>query len=199
MEIYKRRLQVKQYAKQHGLFFADAFYELLAETRELRFDELQEIRLPNGQAHLFFLNEGCVAGTLEEGPENPWFRLLVGPSVFGDFSSLLEIGVPKFHWFALGRVYVLAIPITVLADAFDKFPDRLEKLSKHIGGLESGRMHLLNQLARMPLGQKIELLETEHPALLVQSRYSHVAKYLGVSRESLSRVLKTKMYRPSLH
>ena len=92
----------------------------------------------------------------------------------------------------------MAIPINILVGNLSITPLYLEKLVKHLSSVEIKRMHFLIHLSKLKALEKLNYLESEFPELLLKTRNSLLPNFLGLTRETLSRVLKEKKYQPSL-
>ncbi|WP_373496224.1 hypothetical protein [Aquiflexum sp.] len=198
MDVYRKKLQVKLYSLKYGLFFREHFYELLQHTKILTFSEFDHIKLPIQNDHLFFINEGLVAGTLEKKVDTKWYRLVKDMEVFGNFQELTGIEIPKFYWHAVTKVELMAIPINILVSKLSISPPNLENLVRHLSSVEIKRMHFLNHLSKLSAIEKFNFLESEIPELILKTRTSLLSNFLGLTRETLSRILKEKMHQPSL-
>jgi CRP-like cAMP-binding protein len=77
-------------------------------------------------------------------------------------------------------------------------PEYLQKLKIHLASLESIRMNHLNILSKLSANEKLQYLEVNMPDILVKVNYQYIAKYLGLSRETISRLLKANNFFPGL-
>jgi CRP-like cAMP-binding protein len=198
MDNYKKRVQVKQYAMANDLFFTKYFHRLLPEVKNLSFGEMDQIKLPFNQPMLYFLNKGSVVATGTKGIKDHWYRLVTELNVFGDIGQISGIAGPRFLWFALSSVDLMAIPIQTLQDVLADNPEYLQKLKIHLASLESIRMNHLNILSKLSANEKLQYLEVNMPDILVKVNYQYIAKYLGLSRETISRLLKANNFFPGL-
>jgi len=196
MDIYRRRLQVKQYALRHGLFFNDLFFDILEHTRVLSYNPFDSIGFPHDNECLYFLNNGLVMATLETNPDSDWHRIIYEPSPFGDISSYFLLDSNKLSWYAISQVSLLAIPLKKLMGFFEGFPLEESLLKSHLIRLEMERITLINRLSKMNTKEKIGFLELNYPDLIIRTKSTFLAKYLGVSRSILSKTIKQKSFRP---
>ncbi|SMD44449.1 cAMP-binding domain of CRP or a regulatory subunit of cAMP-dependent protein kinases [Aquiflexum balticum DSM 16537] len=196
MDIYKRRLQIKQYALKHSLFFNDLFYGILENTRVLSYNPFDLIGFHDDNDFLYFLNDGLVMATLEQNPDSDWYRIIYEPSPFGDISRYFLLDNNQLSWYAISQVSLLAIPFNKLMEFFKSYPQEANLLKSHLIQLEIERINLLNKLSKMNTSEKLRFLEVNHPELIIRTKYIFLAKYLGISRSSLSKTIQQISHLP---
>lgn len=112
-----------------------------------------------------------------------------GPNGFlTDYQSFLTQQPSRYSWQALQAAELLALPYALVQRLY-----RASPTWDHVGRLMAEQVYQqLNERVELlqfyTPTQRYEYLQQQHPALLAQVSQAHLASYLGIQPESLSRI-----------
>ncbi|KEO75666.1 cyclic nucleotide-binding domain-containing protein [Anditalea andensis] len=191
MNSYKRMLEIKTYAVENGIWYEHLFKLLFEETKLLQFDKNVPIILSEVDPyHLFFVHKGAVLG-FDPHSENVT-RVVLPREMFGLYEYIEGMRVNKISWKSMGKVSVTGISITRLFKICDMLSMDINCLPLHLSSLEMTGTGLFTNLSLLSLPDKITLLESSHPRLLIELNWKILASYLHVRPESLSREISRR-------
>ncbi|UJP64878.1 cyclic nucleotide-binding domain-containing protein [Mongoliitalea daihaiensis] len=197
MNNYKRLLQIKKYALANDLFFQEIYFDMVKQSNHHHFRKNSLIKTPQGKESLFFLNQGLVIGTKDKSVKGDWTYLIHSEEVFGDYQEIVGAMMPTLNWFALSDIELISISCETFKNALIPHPAYFKKITSHLYKLEFERLETFAEINKRGLPDKLRLLETRNPDLIIESKFKDLAKYIGVSRQHLYRELMNKNYFPS--
>lgn len=171
----------------------DTDIELLVSILEKRTIKKNDFLLKEGDVaeNVFFLIEGFFRMYYIDFNGNEInYRFTRKGNFLADFQSLLTQKASQFYWQALQDSELFVLPYHKIQDAYAS-----SAAWSRFGRLMAERVYLqLNQrvellLFKTPEERYLHILETE-PQLLSEISQFHLASYLGVKPESLSRLRK---------
>lgn len=156
------------------------------------FEKPEEIRL-NGQETILYVESGIVRVFYAQLEDRPTMRFLKET----EFSSTIEYAmfedIPRYQWEALRDTTICYITYSDFEDALLIFPE-LEKLLR----IEMMRMlleyqHIAYQNRSLSAAERFEVLMRDKPEIILQCKGTHIASYLGITPQALSKLRSSKM------
>lgn len=191
MNRYKRKIDIKTYAKANGLWYVQIFKSLFNLSCVLRYDSFQLI--PCGKDdpyHLFYVHKGMVWGADTE-TQNISHIIMEG-QVFGQYEGHALASFNKMTWMSIDKVTLTGINMEELKDYYQTLGVNFEDLLAHLAHIDLQRSHHHRMLSTFSLAGKLDYLEKHDPKLLVKLNWKNLAAYLQVRPETLSREIKRR-------
>ncbi|WP_157231618.1 Crp/Fnr family transcriptional regulator [Cecembia lonarensis] len=198
MVLYKRRLQLRMYMLHHKLPLDPLCRSMLEYALPFNFKNGETIRIPGNKEMIYFINKGQVIAYSKSNHFQSWLRLIGPDSLFYDFQIDPEHRLQALEWQALSQLEILAIPFQALQSNMLNFPKQWGKLINHLHQIELDRIEHLANLHALKNTDKVDYMENHLPHILLQTKYDFAAKFLGMSRESLTRIISKKNHLPSI-
>ncbi|MCI5055549.1 MAG: Crp/Fnr family transcriptional regulator [Flavobacteriales bacterium] len=143
------------------------------------------------QSNLFFLTRGLVRGFyLDENGNEITIRFINNKGWITHYSALLSKRPSKYTFQCLEESNIVKIPFEIIINGYDQFSS-LQKLGRLIA--ENVLMSLQSRVESFQfLGAEQRYLEflEKYPELFNRVSLSHLCTYLGIQRQSLSRIRK---------
>ncbi|MGK2861816.1 MAG: Crp/Fnr family transcriptional regulator [Chitinophagaceae bacterium] len=171
----------------------------MAEEEEFLKEFIKVIKVKKGvmllcegqiSRNCYYLYKGCIREFyLKEGEEITTEFYTVGDNLSDDVSKLN--GIPsQFNWECAADCIVSVVPVEVEKEMYRRFP-RLETLCRIEAEKKLGsyKQTVNNYMASTPEERYKNLIDTR-PVLFELIPQYHIASYLGVKPESLSRIRK---------
>jgi|TARA_B100000683_G_C12220604_1_gene444816 CRP-like cAMP-binding protein len=151
--------------------------------------------LVSGQVcdYLYFITKGCLRSFYidAKGIEHV-YQIRMDNNWIGDIDSYFTRQKSKYNIEALENSYLLRIPVDRLEQLFIEIPN-LERYFRIL--FQKAYINALNRLSSTMWDTAIdrynEMLK-EHPEIFQRVPLVHIASYLGITPESLSRIRKQK-------
>jgi CRP-like cAMP-binding protein len=151
--------------------------------------------LVSGQVcdYLYFITKGCLRSFFidAKGIEHV-YQIRMDNNWIGDIDSYFTRQKSKYNIEALENSYLLRIPVDRLEQLFIEIPN-LERYFRIL--FQKAYINALNRLSSTMWDTAIdrynEMLK-EHPEIFQRVPLVHIASYLGITPESLSRIRKQK-------
>ena len=151
--------------------------------------------LVSGQVcdYLYFITKGCLRSFYvdSKGIEHV-YQIRMDNNWIGDIDSYFTRQKSKYNIEALENSYLLRIPVDRLEQLFIEIPN-LERYFRIL--FQKAYINALNRLSSTMWDTAIdrynEMLK-EHPEIFQRVPLVHIASYLGITPESLSRIRKQK-------
>ncbi|TVP50555.1 MAG: Crp/Fnr family transcriptional regulator [Mongoliibacter sp.] len=199
MILYKRRIQLKSYFLAHHLPLETLGKSALELGIAMNFEKEEIIKLPNNKDVIFFVNKGLAAAFSKDANVNSWTRLIGENTIFLISSSTTDSLFEAFEWRSLTKLKVMAIPYQRFKESLGNFSSHWEEFCIHLHKMEVQSMKHLAAISTLKSTEKIEYLEDHYTSILLQANYTFIAKFIGLKRESLSRLISQKKHMPSLY
>lgn len=186
-------------AKQLKVFF-DTFYETPIESWETFASFLQSkvfqkneiIKYPNTtEKHLYFIVKGLAGIFVGKENHDICIDLCFDNEFLNDYSSFLLQKESPLYVMALEKTEVLSISFDDLMELYKRDPGKqlrlviAENLFLH---KQAQQIEILTLTAEE---RYIKLLQL-HPEIILKTPQKHLASYLGITPESLSRIRKKR-------
>ena len=138
----------------------------------------------------YYLYKGCVREfCLKDGEEITTEFYTVGDSLSDDVSKLNNVP-SQFNWECAVDCIVSVVPVEIEREMYKRFP-RLETLCRIEAERKLGEFkHTVNHYMASTPEERYENLRQNRPELFELVPQYHIASYLGVKPESLSRIRK---------
>ncbi|MBW3466606.1 Crp/Fnr family transcriptional regulator [Arthrospiribacter ruber] len=198
MTLYKRRLQLKHYFEVHKLPLDTLCRQAMQLGIAMDFNKEEEIRFPDNNETVFFINKGIAAAISDQGSDS-WSRL-AGENTLITMLSHTDKGLfQKLEWYSLTKLKVLAIPYLAFKESQKKFMLHWEEFCIHLHKMEVMNMNHMAIINSLKSKEKIQYLEENFTDLVLQANYGILAKFIGLKRESFSRLISQKNQMPSIY
>ncbi|MHA4846692.1 Crp/Fnr family transcriptional regulator [Flavitalea antarctica] len=184
----------------HEIVNAVDFQHVLSEEEAAFFSEFNNvIKVKKGQLLLregqiarncYHIYKGCVREfCLKDGEEITTEFYTVGDSISDDISKLQNIPT-QLNWECAADCIVSVVPVEIEKEMYKRFP-RLEALCRIEAEKKASgyKQTVYNYLASTP-EERYENLRLNRPELFDLVPLYHIASYLGLKPESLSRIRK---------
>lgn len=139
--------------------------------------------------HVFFLTQGFVRMFYVDPDGTEINARFTGENdFFVDFNSFLTQTPSRYYWQAMQDTYVLAFPYQKVQALYRQSPDW-----NRFGRLMAERVYLtanerVEMLQFLTPEQRYKYVLDRYPALLANISQAHLASFLGIKPESLSRI-----------
>ncbi|MFD2201815.1 Crp/Fnr family transcriptional regulator [Shivajiella indica] len=194
MVLYKRRLQLRLYMLNSQLPLDPLARFMMEYAVPLDFKKNEKIKSPGNKEAFFFINKGMVTAFDTQLSNSPYLRLLGPNNLFVSLNS--NSPFTQLSWQALSPSKLLYIPYIPIKNNLAPFYLQWEKLIQHIQEIEKERMHHHSILNALKNNEKLDYLEKNLPKILIKSNYGTIARFIGISRETLVRLISKKNHMP---
>lgn len=179
--------------KQHFPFLSESDIDLLLEIGTHHTLKNKEVvhSLHNKTIPLYFILRGMVRGYLieEEGEERtlfirPTYTFFTSPEV------LKKEKKSKFTFEAINETELLEIPFSQFEELVN---NNLSFAKLYIDALKENVITLIGRVEMLAANtpeERYEYLIQNHPAFFQNASLKHIANYLGITPNSLSRIIK---------
>lgn len=138
--------------------------------------------------HFYFIQQGMIRSyRIIDGNDITYNFFVVG-EICGDYEAVLKQTASKQYFQAIVPTTVLAFNFSSMEDLFDEHP-RIERIARKVA--ESSFLRLLDRVIEFQsetLEQRYRKLVDRHESILKDAPLQHIATYLGVKPQSLSRI-----------
>ncbi|PSL01249.1 CRP-like cAMP-binding protein [Cecembia rubra] len=164
----------------------------------VNFKKEESIKMPGNKEMIYFINKGQAIAYSQSNQFQSWVRLIGPNSFFYDFQIDTEHRFQLLKWEALSPLEILAIPFHALQSNMNNFPNQWGKFISHLHQVDHERIEQMANLTSLKNQEKVDYMENNLPQIFIQTKYEHLAKFLGMSRESLNRIISKKNNCPSI-
>lgn len=180
---------MREFLQQHIRLTEEEFADFFANTRQRLFKKGTILfEPPSVFDRLYFIDDGLIRCFRSKNGEDITYHFYLKHDFCVDFYSYLNNSPSELFFETLTDTTVYEIPKTVLVTAMETFP-QLEKLGRLMA--EKAYNSVAERLREMQLDtleERYTKLFNRNPKLFQDIQQRHIATYLGVKPESLSRI-----------
>lgn len=136
----------------------------------------------------FYVESGMIRSYLLIDGNDITYNFFVEGEICGDYESVLRKSPSKQHFQAITETTAYKFKFSAIESLFEENP-RIERIARKIS--ESAYIRLLDRVIEFQsesLEQRYLNLVDRHDSLLKDAPLQHIASYLGVKPQSLSRI-----------
>jgi len=179
---------LRQYLQDFKL--SDQEIELvLAKCIEKQFKSNAEMPNYNSFAdHFYFIKQGMIRSYRIIDGNDITYNFFVEGEICGDYEAVLTQKASQQYFQAIVPTTVLIFNFSNMETLFDEHP-RIERIARKVA--ESSFLRLLDRVIEFQsetLEQRYLKLVERHESILKDAPLQHIATYLGVKPQSLSRI-----------
>lgn len=143
------------------------------------------------QNHLFFLTSGLVRGFyIDEKGEETTIRFVNNFGWVTHYSALISKAPSKYVFQAMEQGEIICLPYTAVQKGYEKFKG-LEKFGRLIAeNVLKMQQKRIEQFQFLSAEERYLLFTENYPELFNRVSLSHLSTYLGIKRQSLTRIRK---------
>jgi CRP/FNR family transcriptional regulator, cyclic AMP receptor protein len=150
------------------------------------------LRKGNIANYLYFVEKGCLRVFITDESGNQFTRFLIEEGMDGTaFPSFIQRKPSSASIQCIGKCEVLRISYTAREQLYEAVPEMEKYYRKIIELAYVDAIHRIESLISMNAQERYQLILKEKPRLLQQLPANVIAEYMGISKETLSR-LKSK-------
>ena len=143
--------------------------------------------------HLYFVDEGCLRVFVTDDAENTFTRILIEEGMEGTaFPSFVQRQPSSASIQCIGKCKVLSLSYQERERLYAKVPELETYYRKVIEIAYVESIHRIECLISMNAKKRYHQLLKEKPKMVQQLPSNVIAEYLGISKETLSRLKSRK-------
>ena len=159
---------------------------------EILFENPSEIR-PDGEETIFYVESGIVRVFYAQVSDRPTMRFLTETT----FSSTIEYAmfedIPLYQWEALTDTQVCYINYRDFEDALLQFPELEKLLRTELMRMLLEYQKIAYQNRTLSATERFHILMEERPEVILHCKGTHIASYLGITPQALSKLRSARM------
>jgi len=182
-----------QFCKQFSPLDEEVMTELSRAATTRKYKKGQYLLNRNRTCkHLFYINEGLVKIFFTDGEKEFVMRFFPENVMFSVFESYLTQTPSKFMLIALEDTTVTLIPHEVMDDLCKRHHS-METFFKKLLSIACIKMtRRISQMLEGDAQKRYDLFVKENSTLLQRISFGDIAKYVGITQQSLSRIRAKK-------
>lgn len=143
--------------------------------------------------HLYFVEKGCLRVFITDESGNEFTRFLIEEGMDGTaFPSFIQRKPSSASIQCIGQCEVLRITYAEREKLYNAVPEMEKYYRKTIELAYVDAIHRIESLIAMSAQERYQLLLKEKPKLFQQLPANVIAEYMGISKETLSRLKSRK-------
>lgn len=195
---YKRKIQLRLYMLENKLPMDPLCRSMLEYAIPLNFKKNETIKMPSNKEMIYFINKGQAIAYVNSHHAKSWMRLIGQCNFFCDFDPNPDTKFQDLTWQAITALELLAIPFRPFMSSMQNFPTQWKSFLNHLQQIELERIQHLALINTLKNAEKVDYLEQYLPHMIIQTKYEFIARFIGMSRESLTRIISKKNHSPSV-